>query len=159
MELFPVILSALTLAFANFLGILIPVKKYTPRKWWLSFSGGVAVAYVFIHLMPELHSIADFAGASVTFSFTLIGTIIYFGAAKFVKESKNTPDSRHAFVIQMITLVPYFFIVGYFLERLDTLTALASYTIAIGIIWLDLVMIRKKIMEKSTRSGLLLPLH
>lgn len=133
MEIFPIIISALVLAFANFIGILLPVKNYVPRKWWLSFSGGVAVAYVFIHLIPELHKITDVAGNSLTFSLTLFGTVTYFGAAKFVKESKRTPDSRLAFITQMTTLVPYFFTVGYFLERLDTLTALASYTVAVGI--------------------------
>ncbi len=133
MEPFPVILSALVLALANFIGILLPVKKFVPRKWWLSFSGGVAVAYVFIHLIPELHKITDVAGASITFSLTLLGTVIYFGAAKYVKESKNTPDSRRAFIVQMTTLVPYFFTLGYLLERLNTLTALSSYTLAIGI--------------------------
>jgi zinc transporter ZupT len=133
METFPIILSALILASANFIGILIPVKNYVPRKWWLSFSGGVAVAYVFVHLIPELHKITSVAGDSLTFSVTLLGTIIYFGAIKFVKESKSTPESRLAFITQMIILVPYFFTVGYFLERLSTLTALSSYTVAVGI--------------------------
>jgi hypothetical protein len=63
----------------------------------------------------------------------LLGTVIYFGAAKFVKVSKDTPDSRLAFIVQMITLVPYFFSLGYFLERLHTLLALVSYIVAIGI--------------------------
>lgn len=133
MEFFPTILSALILALTNFVGILLPIKNYVPRKWWLSFSGGVTVAYVYIHLIPELHDIADIAGTSITFSLTLLGTIIYFGAAKFVKQSKGTPDSGFAFLIQMTTLVPYFFILGYFLERLSTLIALVSYTAAIGI--------------------------
>ena len=133
MEAFPVFLSVLILAFTNFIGVLVPIKEYIPRKWWLSFSGGVAVAYVFVHLIPELHEITDVAGDSLTFSLTLLGTIIYFGTAKYVKESKDTPDSRRAFVIQMTTLVPYFFILGYFLERLNTLLALGSYTLAIGI--------------------------
>lgn len=133
MESFPIIISAFVLAFANFIEILLPVKNYVPRKWWLSFSGGVAVAYVFIHLIPELHKITDVAGSSLTFSLTLFGTVTYFGTAKFVKESKRTPDSRLAFITQMTTLVPYFFTVGYFLERLDTLTALTSYTVAVGI--------------------------
>lgn len=133
MEPFPIVLSAFILASTNFIGVLIPVKKYVPRKWWLSFSGGAAVAYVFIHLIPELHKITGVAGESITFSLTLLGTIVYFGAAKFVKQSKNTPDSRLAFTVQMTTLAPYFFIVGYFLERFNTLTALGSYTVAIGI--------------------------
>ena len=133
MEPFPTFLSALVLAFANFIGILVPIKKYTPRKWWLSFSGGVAVAYVFVHLIPELHKITGTAGDPLTFSLSMIGTVIYFGAAKFVKQSKNNPDSRLAFLIQMTALVPYFFTVGYFLERLNTLIALGSYTIAVGL--------------------------
>lgn len=133
MEPFPIFLSALVLAFANFIGILIPIETYTPRKWWLSFSGGVAVAYVFIHLIPELHKITSVAGDPLTFSLALIGTITYFGAAKFVKQSKSGPDSRFAFIIQMTALVPYFFTAGYFLERSNTLTALGSYTIAVGL--------------------------
>lgn len=94
MEPFPVIFSALILASTDFIGILIPLKEYVPRKWWLSFSGGIAVAYVYIHLIPELHNIADLAGTSITFSAALLGTVIYFGAAKYVKVSKDTPDSR-----------------------------------------------------------------
>jgi hypothetical protein len=133
MEIFPIILSAIILALTDFVGVLIPLKKYMPRKWWLSFSGGVAVAYVYIHLIPELHKITDIAGSSITFSITLLGTIVYFGAAKFVKKSKNTTDSRLAFVTHMTTLIPYFFLLGYFLDRLNTLIALGSYTIAIGI--------------------------
>lgn len=133
MEPFPTFLSAFILAFANFIGILIPIKTYTPRKWWLSFSGGVAVAYVFIHLIPELHKITSTAGDPLTFSLALIGTVVYFGAAKFVKQSKSNPDSRLAFIIQMTALIPYFFTVGYFLERSNTLTALGSYTIAVGL--------------------------
>lgn len=63
----------------------------------------------------------------------MIGTVIYFGAAKFVKQSKSNPDSRLAFLTQMTALVPYFFTVGYFLERLNTLIALGSYTVAVGL--------------------------
>ncbi len=133
MEPFPIILSSLILASTSFVGILIPIKSYIPRKWWLSFSGGVAVAYVYIHLIPELHKITDVAGSSIAFSVTLLGTIIYFGAAKLVKQSKNNSSSRLAFIIQMATLVPYFFILGYFLDRFITLVALGSYTLAIGI--------------------------
>jgi hypothetical protein len=33
----------------------------------------------------------------------------------------------------MTTLVPYFFLLGYFLERINTMIALGSYTVAIGI--------------------------
>lgn len=130
---FGVITAALILAFTGFMGILLPVEKYVPRKWWLSFSGGVAVAYVFIHLIPELNKITSTAGDSLTFSLALLGTVTYFGAARFVKISKSNPDSRLAFIIQMIVLIPYFFTVGYFLQRLDTLIALASYTTAVGL--------------------------
>lgn len=133
MEPLPVFLSALILALANLIGVLIPIETYTPRKWWLSFSGGVAVAYVFIHLIPELHKITSIAGDPLTFSLALIGTITYFGAAKFVKQSKSGPNSRLAFITQMIILIPYFFTVGYFLERSDTLIALGSYTVAVGL--------------------------
>ncbi|HET7409500.1 MAG TPA: hypothetical protein VFJ13_04815, partial [Paracoccaceae bacterium] len=31
----------------------------TPRSVWLSLAGGVAVAYVFVHLLPELARMQD----------------------------------------------------------------------------------------------------
>jgi hypothetical protein len=31
----------------------------TPRSWWLSAAGGVAVSYVFLHLLPELGAHRD----------------------------------------------------------------------------------------------------
>ena len=27
----------------------------TPRSWWLSFSSGISVAYVFVHVLPDLN--------------------------------------------------------------------------------------------------------
>ncbi|WP_292465814.1 hypothetical protein [Methanolobus sp.] len=133
MEPLPIILAALILASTDFMGILLPVKNYVSRKWWLSFSGGVAVVYVFIHLIPELNKITPSIRDPLTFSIVAVGTITYFGVAKFVKNSKQTSNSRTAFFLQMITLIPYFFTIGYFLEHFSTLIALASYTIAAGL--------------------------
>jgi len=57
----PVTASSLApLAAALLLGVVHGVAPYlhvlrgTPRSVWLSLAGGVSVAYVFVHLLPEL---------------------------------------------------------------------------------------------------------
>ena len=47
--LFAVILAILHLFFGK-----LRFLKRTPRSIWLSISGGVSVAYVFVHILPEL---------------------------------------------------------------------------------------------------------
>ena len=54
------VLSLAPLAAALLLGVVHGVAPYlhvlrgTPRSVWLSLAGGVSVAYVFVHLLPEL---------------------------------------------------------------------------------------------------------
>jgi len=128
-----IILAVIILASTVFVGVLLPVKSYVPRKWWLSFSGGVAVLYAFIHLIPELNKTTTAFRDPMTFSIVAVGTITYFGVAKFVQNSKQTSNSRTEFFLQMVTLVPYFFIIEHFLQHLSTLTAFTSYILAAGL--------------------------
>ena len=46
--------GAAVLAVMHVLGAKLRFIAYVPRSGWLSFAGGISVAYVFLHLLPEL---------------------------------------------------------------------------------------------------------
>ena len=48
------LLAAAGLAVVHLLSGKLRFFEVTPRSIWLSMAGGVSVAYVFIHLLPEL---------------------------------------------------------------------------------------------------------
>jgi hypothetical protein len=68
------------------------VLDVQPRSRWLSFAGGTAVAYVFLHIMPDLAAHGDeFSEAtglgtlladSLVFTLSLTGLALFYGAER-----------------------------------------------------------------------------
>jgi hypothetical protein len=101
-------LSALALALVH---LLTPSMRFlggTPRSAWLSIAGGVAVAYVFVHLLPELaarqadisRAVGDaglhFAERHV-YLIALLGLAVFYGLDKLAKRSRGqVPEGRGA---------------------------------------------------------------
>ncbi len=54
LQLGPSLPVALLFAAVHVLGRVMDFLRSTPRSAWLSAAGGVSVAYVFVHLLPEL---------------------------------------------------------------------------------------------------------
>ena len=94
---------------AGFIAIHLLVRRLrfldvTPRSGWLSFAGGVAVAYVFLHVLPDIaahqREFADSMGVdamaaeSVIYSLTLAGLAVFYGLERAVKVSRG--ESRDA---------------------------------------------------------------
>ena len=54
-----------------------------PRSRWLSFAGGVSVAYVFVHLLPDLaehqQTLGGFEGVLWAFVLALAGLVAFYG--------------------------------------------------------------------------------
>lgn len=48
------LLVALSFSAVHFLGAKLKFLRVTPRSIWLSIAGGVSVAYVFVHLLPDI---------------------------------------------------------------------------------------------------------
>ena len=48
------LVAAVTLALVHLLAGGLRFLRGTPRSVWLSAAGGVSVAYVFVHVLPEL---------------------------------------------------------------------------------------------------------
>ncbi|MBX7045774.1 MAG: hypothetical protein K1X86_08040 [Ignavibacteria bacterium] len=109
-------------------------KKY----FWLSFSGGISVSYVFIHIFPELSSaqngiskienpLLDFFDYHI-YLISLIGFILFYGLESSAKISRakniryNNKDyaEKNVFLVHIVTFAMYNFLIGYFLLHRET---------------------------------------
>ena len=143
-------LFALTHAF----GARLTFLSRTPRSVWLSLAGGVSVAYVFVHLLPELaehqESVARAAeeagilGAveSHVWLIALVGLAVFYGLERLARSGAK--DEREAgrperpprgvFWIHLASFAVYNLIVGYLLvHREGGLVELGFYGIAMAL--------------------------
>lgn len=124
----------------------------TPRSIWLSGAGGVSVAYVFVHLLPELaehqETLRDRAGGFLTgieshaYLIALLGLGIFYGLERFARSAGGSrePDGDEAtplavFWIHLGAFAIYNVLIGYLLvhrEEAD-LRGLIIYAIAMGL--------------------------
>lgn len=97
----PYVTFAMALAFCAihlFIGKLRFLER-TPRSRWLSFAGGVAVGYVFLHILPELAAHGEtferetgfmeaFAEGWV-YVLSLAGLVLFYGLERALTNSKE----------------------------------------------------------------------
>ena len=133
------VLLSLTHLFVNRLTFLRDI----PRSKWLSVAGGISVAYIFIHVLPELEewqalfSVAGEEGflKHHLYIVALVGLAIFYGlerAAKLSAESRrNRPNEEKAnsdvFWLHIGSFAVYNLLIGYLLVHRDSneLSALA----------------------------------
>jgi hypothetical protein len=65
-----------------------------PRSRWLSFAGGVSVAYVFVHLLPEAAHLSDELDVpalpgSPIYLLALVGVVSFYGLERWVIRSQS----------------------------------------------------------------------
>lgn len=134
----------------------------TPRSVWLSAAGGVSVAYVFVHFMPELadsrETVAqaagelDLAGRHV-FLIALVGLLVFYGLHRLAQTSRSrrqgelvhagrgsegqadAATSPRVFWIHMASFGAYNLLVGYLLlhREVMTLRSLAFFAVAMAL--------------------------
>lgn len=125
-----------------------------PRSRWLSFAGGVAVAYVFMHLLPDLvehqKSLSEQAreaggriSGRVVFLIALAGLSVFYGLERWVRVSRarrggSGDDERaedHVFWLHIGSFGIYNLLIGYLLlHREDTgVLSLVLFAVAIGL--------------------------
>ena len=111
----------------------------TPRSRWLSFAGGVAVAFVFLHILPDLAAhqdefaeglgVSEVIAESAVNALALAGLVIFYGLERAVKLSRAASQEsgagdRTQDNVQYLHLVAYGafnVLVGYLLlHREDT---------------------------------------
>ena len=125
----------------------------SPRSRWLSAAGGVSVAYVFVHLLPDLaeeqETLREAVGESFTFLeyhvylVALVGLVAFYGLERAAKTSRRRrrnargEDAAGAgvFWLHVCSFALYNALIGYLmLHREDTgLGGLILFAFAMGV--------------------------
>lgn len=137
--------------------LLTPAMRFlegNPRSVWLSCAGGVAVGYVFIHLLPELNrggeAIKNTLGSLLPFTehheyfIALAGLIVFYGLDRLAKTTRGQTKeegtgedkgSPAAFWLHIGSFAVYNVLIGYLLVYRETpgLTSLAFFTVAMSL--------------------------
>lgn len=120
-------LLALLLSLVHLYGTRWKLLQVIPRSKWLSFGSGISVAYVFIHLLPELQKWQIEVVQKNDFKFfsnhlylvALLGLIIFYGLEEAVTKMKKNKESEKnlpgIFWIHMGSFTIYNAIIGYLL--------------------------------------------
>lgn len=125
--------------------------SYIPRSKWLSFAGGISVAYIFVHVLPELaegqEMLKDKALAFLehhAYLIALLGLLLFYGLEKAAKQSarshKNASNNEmetgnaDVFWIHIVSFALYNTIIGYLLVHREenSSTALLWFTLAMA---------------------------
>jgi len=137
------LLATIGLSFVHATASRLKFLDTEPRSRWLSFAGGVAVAYALMHLLPELseytrltqeHFGEEFS-TRVVYAVALAGLIVFYGIDWYVERAQPEDEQTPAlFWSHVATFATYNAIIGYVLVREDRSgTQLLFYTIGIGL--------------------------
>ncbi|MFD1563198.1 hypothetical protein ACFR99_06530 [Haloarchaeobius amylolyticus] len=121
--------AAGALALVHFFAGRLGVGGRIPRSRWLSIAGGVSVAYVFVHLLPDVGDAASTLaayGEPTAFAehhgylIALLGFVTFYGLEQLVGQSNQDPDrpgsaGTGVFWIHVSSFAAYNAIVGYLL--------------------------------------------
>ena len=156
------LLAAFVLAALHLFGSALRLLTLVPRSRWLSAAGGVSVAYVFVHLLPELAegqaAIEGEAGRGGeeaasgpmleflehhVYLVALVGLAIFYGVEKHSltsrrgggRQTREEDTTDAAFWLSITSFAVYNAVIGYLLLRadLEELADLALYTLALGV--------------------------
>ncbi|MBA3588755.1 hypothetical protein [Methylibium sp.] len=116
----------------------LSVLSGTPRSRWLSIAGGVSVAYVFLHLLPELSEgqdvLSETTSSAVAFAdrhvylIALAGLVAFYGLERFALTSRYSERSRQredatsagVFALHIASFAAYNVLIGYLLLHRNT---------------------------------------
>lgn len=129
--------GALLLAAVHVVTPLLRFLNGTPRSAWLSAAGGVSVAYIFIHLLPELSAGASQVGGlgasfiadREIYLVAMAGLLTFYGLDRFAQTSRSanareegadasgTATGPGVFWIHIVSFAAYNALVGYLILR------------------------------------------
>lgn len=160
----PLLAALLALTLLVLVHVVTPFLRFlegSPRSAWLSIAGGVSVAYVFVHLLPELAAGEEQLGRAArdtTFAehhvylIALLGLAVFYGLDRLAKTSRSRRQGAPlrggrgaeaaaagtgpaVFWIHMGSFAVYNALIGYLLlhREVMTLGALAFFTVAMAL--------------------------
>lgn len=127
------LLFAVSLALSHFVASKLPFLQSIPRSRWLSLAAGVSVAYVFIHIFPELQEhqtvIEQTEGTVVEFFehhlylVALLGFALFYGLERLAivsrrqnrKQRKDDSTTTRVFWLHTVSFSIYNVLIGYLL--------------------------------------------
>ena len=96
-ERWEILLVALIIGTAHVVAPRVSKLRKHPERQ-SAFSGGLSVAYVFLHLIPSLDASQDVVGPRIYFV-ALLGFVIFYGLDVLFQPSKRThPTKYHAYL-------------------------------------------------------------
>lgn len=117
-------------------GRLLDTLNHIGRRVAISAAGGAAVAYVFVHLLPEIEAAAElvrentrWTGPLISYAVhvaTMVGFVVFYGVEELiVRKSTKDKNSRIGeaarahplFVVHIVAFFGYAWLVGYLLVR------------------------------------------
>lgn len=148
-ELLPSFAAALLFAAIHLAGRHLDFLAGVPRSIWLSAAGGVSVAYVFVHILPELaahqrevleriegHALATMIESHVYVG-ALAGLMVFYGLDHMVRRSARDPGdhSPGVFWTHLGAFAVYNLLIGYLLVHREdgSLSGLALFAFALGL--------------------------
>ncbi|MDJ0386973.1 hypothetical protein QMO56_02510 [Roseomonas sp. E05] len=146
---FTALLIAACLAAIHLFVSRMRILRGVPRSRWLSAAGGAAVAYIFLHLLPDLaaaHRRAGVESETVYFVIALVGLVAFYGVERRVRLARapaghaGADDSAAGvFWLHAGSLTLYNLIIGYLLLHREEagLASLLLYGSAMGLHFLS----------------------
>jgi zinc transporter ZupT len=124
-----------------------------PRSRWLSVAGGISVAYVFVHLLPELSAAQEAVEDPATevlgfleehvYILALAGLALFYGVESASRRSRRQRRAEGgedrtgaaAFALSIASFAAYNAIIGYLLLHREEpgLSSLAFFALALGV--------------------------
>ena len=147
----PTFIASLALAAVHMFAGRLRFLDTTPRSIWLSFSGGVSVAYAFVHVLPELAEAQGTLGEAAllrpaerhAYLLALAGLALFYGLERVVREDQRRRGgqprehgtSMGTFWLHIGTFAAYNLLFGYLLLHREVEGAgdLVLYAVAIGL--------------------------
>ena len=136
--LLPSLAAAAIVAAVHLIAARARVRSPLPHRLWLSAAGGVSIAYVFVHVLPELQAgQRAFVEADVgvvpflehhVYLVALAGFAAYYGVERLAR--RDDGDGDGPFVVHLASFAVYNGLIGYFfVHRIESgPTALALFT-------------------------------
>lgn len=130
----------ITLITIQLYALKIVINAPIGEKKLLSLSGGVAISYVFVYILPTMHEEQDKLGGNLAldselYFLGLIGLLVYYTVYKFAKTKrakKMTPET--VYLVQIGFFAFYAFMISYIVFSSDVKTIEALfYGLAIGL--------------------------
>ena len=138
MELAATGLVALAFALIHLVGARLDFLRTLPRSLWLSAAGGVSVAYVFVHILPDLaaHQRRVEEGGllaqieSHVWLVAMLGLVSFYGLERLARNGKGDGG---VFRIHLGSFALYNFLIGYLLLHREESGGLFFYGAALGL--------------------------